>query len=684
MNFLAPAALTLSIILPLIALLYFMRPRRQERMVGSTMLWQQALQDLQASHPWQRLHITPLLLLQLLAAAIFVLILTRPAILTQSSLRGNTIIILQASASMQATDVSPTRFEHARNQISDFINSLGPGNSLALLTMAQTPQVLMAPSQDKGQLTAALQRAHVTNQDADLAQALSVASSLGTRQRNTQVLVVGDGHIMQADQTFASPFPVRYLRIGTDAPHAALLALAARTIQGKLLAFAQVANYSPQLRAIPVALYADGRLVNVQTALVEAGASLALQWTGIPASTHILHAHIAIQDVMSVDHDAWTTVGSPLRGHVLLVTRGNSFLQTALRLQPNVDLFETTPDRYKPSGAYDLTIFDDFAPAHVPEGALLFVNPPPGAYPFGTSGPETAIRRVSAVDDSVNFLKDVDLSSIHTLNKSHQLQPASWVQTVLAAPDTPLLIAGETKNRRIAALGCNLHDSDLPLQPAFPILIHNILNWFLPSPVTGGQVSTGAAVSIQSWPGSEQVTITSPDQHVTTVGPPFPTVPFAATDQTGIYTIAQRVRGTVLQGAFAVNLFNATQSRLAPAPTLPVAQSSAFSPSTKAPFQQVQEIWPWITVFLLLVLALEWWLFSSSYRQRASSSVSRAQPKSFPTSQRPVQRSLMMTLHQRLQSRYRTTKKRVLKAWRHSSSTALKKTPTRGKKRVHI
>src|SRR6266567_5353567 len=188
MSFLVPAALAFGIIIPIILLLYFMRPRRQERVIGSTLLWQQALQDLQASRPWQRLRITQLLLLQLLAAIFIVLILARPAIFLRSPISGDTIIILQASASMQATDVAPNRFEAAKSQISDLIDGLGPNDHLSLISMANTPQVLIAASQDKGQLTAALDRAKVTNQDADLQQALSLATSLAAGRTNIQVL----------------------------------------------------------------------------------------------------------------------------------------------------------------------------------------------------------------------------------------------------------------------------------------------------------------------------------------------------------------------------------------------------------------------------------------------------------------------------------------------------------------
>src|SRR5450755_405207 len=223
MNLLVPAALAFGLIIPIILLLYFMRPKRQQRTVASTLLWQQALQDMQASRPWQRLRITPLLILQILAAIFIVLVLARPAVFANSSISGDTIIILQASASMQATDVAPSRFESARSDIANIIDNLGPNDHLSLITMARTPQVLIADSND-------------------LEQALSLANSL-MNGRNMQVLIVGDGHVSSADRSILVPFSVRYLRIGTDAPNAALLTLSSRTLSGKLVAFAQVANY---------------------------------------------------------------------------------------------------------------------------------------------------------------------------------------------------------------------------------------------------------------------------------------------------------------------------------------------------------------------------------------------------------------------------------------------------------
>ena len=627
MSLLLPAALAFGIIIPIIFLFYFMRPKRQERVVSSTLLWQQASQDLQASRPWQKLRITTLLLLQILAAIVIVLVLARPATFISSPIGGNTIIILQASASMQATDVSPNRFEAARSDISNLIDGLGPGDQLSLITMAKTPQVLIAFSSDKSQLTSALQRAKVTNQDADLEQALSLATSLAAGHSNSQILVIGDGHVLPPDQTLVSSFPVRYLQIGTDAPNAALLALASQTIQGKLVALAQIANYSHQQRSIPVELYADGNLVGVQTAILAAGASGALQWGPLPPTTRFLHAHIITQDAMTIDHDAWAIAGGSMHGRVLLVTKGNSFLEASLRLLPNIDLFETTPAGYTNVGNFDLTVFDGFLPPNLPSGALFFVNPPTDSNTFGKSGAEISISHISAGNDPQNLLNQVDLSSIHVVRKSHQLTPAAWMQPIIVTPETPLLIAGEQDNRRIGVLSFDLHDSDLPLQPTFPILIFNLVNWFLPPPVAGNaQVAPDTPVTIQAWPGAERITITGPDQQTVPVAPPFPVTAFHTTDKIGIYSVTQLTQKQELHGAFAVNLFDPLQSRLTPSARLPIAQSTLFDTGSPAIPHVLREIWPWIAAFLLLVLCAEWWLFSRSYTIHSVQGLKRPNP----------------------------------------------------------
>jgi hypothetical protein len=184
-----------------------------------------------------------------------------------------------------------------------------------------------------------------------------------------------------------------------------------------------------------------------------------------------------------------------------------------------------------------------------------------------------------------------------------------------------------------------------------------MISWFLPAPVTGdGQVVAGLPVTIQTWPGADQVTITSPDQQRVTVGPPFPVLPFDKTNQTGIYQVTQQIRGVTRTGAFTVNLFDPVQSKLAPAKTLPIANSTSFTTSINPAPRELREIWPWIAAFLLLVLCAEWWLFSRGYKQQ--NTIPQAYARS---TQKRAPANRFSALQAELEERYRLTRKRFTK-----------------------
>src|SRR5690349_23476068 len=135
MGFLAPAIFAPAAAL-LVAILatYLLRPKRPTRRVSSTFLWLAALHDLEAQRPWRRVPPSMLLLLQIAALLAMVAAVARPFTLTTQSTGPFSIVLLDAEASMQATDVKPSRFEAARQRIGQLIDSLEPGHEMALVT----------------------------------------------------------------------------------------------------------------------------------------------------------------------------------------------------------------------------------------------------------------------------------------------------------------------------------------------------------------------------------------------------------------------------------------------------------------------------------------------------------------------------------------------------------------------
>src|SRR5215510_551569 len=137
MSFLAPVALGLGVLAAPVILMYMLRLRRREVEVSSTLLWQQLLRDREANAPWQRLKRNLLLFLQLLILAGLVLALARPYMEVPTVTSGRIALLIDASASMNATDVQPNRFEAARQQALSLIDSLNDRDTLAVIRVAE-------------------------------------------------------------------------------------------------------------------------------------------------------------------------------------------------------------------------------------------------------------------------------------------------------------------------------------------------------------------------------------------------------------------------------------------------------------------------------------------------------------------------------------------------------------------
>ena len=100
MNFLAPAALALAALAIPLIVLYMLRTRRHRQEVSSVMLWERAGVAVTSAVPRQRLKVTPLLIAQLIALALFVLLLARPFLREASLLGPHTVFVIDTSGSM--------------------------------------------------------------------------------------------------------------------------------------------------------------------------------------------------------------------------------------------------------------------------------------------------------------------------------------------------------------------------------------------------------------------------------------------------------------------------------------------------------------------------------------------------------------------------------------------------------
>src|SRR3712207_6429350 len=114
MPFVTPLALAGLLFVPLVVAFYLLKLRRDEAAVPSTLLWQRLGSDIEANAPWQKLRRSLLLLLQLLLVVLLALLAARPFVERPAGLARDLVLVVDTSASMQATDVPPSRLAEAK------------------------------------------------------------------------------------------------------------------------------------------------------------------------------------------------------------------------------------------------------------------------------------------------------------------------------------------------------------------------------------------------------------------------------------------------------------------------------------------------------------------------------------------------------------------------------------------
>ncbi|MDQ3870291.1 MAG: VWA domain-containing protein, partial [Chloroflexota bacterium] len=152
MPFLAPLGLLGLLFIPLILAFYMLRLRRLERTVSSTYLWQQLVRDVEANAPWQRLRRSLLLLLQLLLVVALTLVVARPFAERDARLARDVVLVLDASASMAATDVFPDRLTAAKRTAISALNDLPADGTVSVVAAAGSARIVANEVRARGRL----------------------------------------------------------------------------------------------------------------------------------------------------------------------------------------------------------------------------------------------------------------------------------------------------------------------------------------------------------------------------------------------------------------------------------------------------------------------------------------------------------------------------------------------------
>jgi hypothetical protein len=596
MSFLNPWAFLGLLSLPAIIALHWHFERQRRVIVSSMFLWR-FLDEKFQGRKMSFLHITWLLILDLLIALLLTLALTRPvlALPVLGSSEHQLTILLDDSASMLALDGASDRFTNAKQLAASLIEDSGPKDQIALITFGGTSELVgISTGKEAESLANQARQLSPIGRGEDFRAGLAAALRLVDEQLPQVVYVITDAAFtLPPLEDF--PLEITWLLLGEGDNNQAILDLDVESgIQAQSNLFFRIANYSSVSTNRQLEVKVDGQVVS--TIFLELPPdSIIPQTFSLTGAGEYISVKLLGLDNMPADDSAVLGVIGDTRVKVAVVADNPYPLDRAILTIPGTDL-----DVY-PTGLllneieYDLIIYRGTVPDRWPAGTVLVFDPPPttSVIPVGT--PVEVADQLSIAHGSI--LEGLGLDSVRWEFAS-VFGKLEYYNEIATAGDLPFVLRWQTDLSDVYIFAPLLASGNFTKHPAFPILLSRFVSLardFTPNP---------------AYLAGDQIVL--PDGEITLEYPSGKIVESIVAQQlelseSGLYTFTvSNPIGGVRESVFGVNLGEEEESDIARREWS--ADIASIEEEVDRSWQRVEvDLGPWLLGFSVILLLIEAW-----------------------------------------------------------------------------
>jgi Ca-activated chloride channel family protein len=682
-------AAAVSAVLVVVAYIIKMRRRRFE--VPFSSLWKRVLEQRDANSLWKQLKRWLSLAFLLAIIGLVLVAMLGPTMGARDPDARSVVVLIDASASMKAQDGDPerkglTRMERAKERAKDLVDSMGGGDLAMVMRVDGQATPLTRFDGDKAMLKKVIHELQPADTPADLPRALSAAADALRGRQRPLVVIVSDGAYSEQQLRRAAwgapaegegdedpegkgkgkgkgkgPDPeslvmkdlaavdltgidVRYLGVGSRAENVGIVAFNVRRYidnKASYEVFIEVQNFGTKKARRQLALYNGESAIEVKSIELTPGQRIREIYRELPGGASTLRASLRPgegddtdnSDPFPLDDQAWALMPEQKTQSVLVVWRGNHYLNEAMKVLDSVFWEHITPEQYDadPAAAikneitgrlYDAVIFDDHTPAVLPPAPVnvMMFHPTGEHSPFATRG-TVATPRVTEVDSDHPVMKWTELADANFLDSLVFAVDKTRGDHALAYFVRDAVIVARRENaRKLVGFGFSLTATDLTMRVAFPLLLVNTFDWFagdnadLVTTYTTGQ---RFRIPLDGLVKVNEVTIIDPAGRKSKA----PVVEGMATfygSRAGIHQIVAfdpddpapagtepDTRDPIASFELAANLGSTTESKIAPASDL-VLGGQKLEPPAKFAVSARRDLWTYIVLGVVLLLLVEW------------------------------------------------------------------------------
>lgn len=544
MKLFSPYALWFLILIPILILMYILKQRYEERQVSSLYLWQQVIMDTEATSPFQRLKRNALFFLQLLILLFCIFALTNPFVWWKNNNYENLVMIVDASGSMSSRGESDIKLEEAKRKAEVLINSLSSRSNMTLISAAKNFKVEVSGSNDKKEVLNKLKAIEPTNSAGNIEDAYSLVKAICDQYESYRVVYFTDNGVD------LNGLNGEVIKLGPQRPNVSLDYIAESGGSNGIKVMIRVTNHSSDNSDAEICLYGEEELISIKNEVLNGGETKTVYFDNVPEVNKYIYAELTKEDGLLEDNKIYSVIKQKDAKKILLSTDQNVFLEKALNTLKDIELFKTNSGE-KINEEFDLYIYDGDIQGELPKkGNILFVNPQKDNL-FFKIGQEFDGGKATIVTHAVTkYMNNSDF----VISKLRAIEMPYYSSPLIKVGEENASFAGELKGQKIAVVGFDLHDSDFPLTPEFPIFINNLISYLIDrDTMSSTRYSCGEGIDITPLPEAEKLFVTSPDTKKVELSSKYPIRPFEDTYTPGIYEVSQKIGEEEVGKLVAVN-----------------------------------------------------------------------------------------------------------------------------------
>lgn len=442
-----------TVVFPLAVLLYyFFRKRYETTTISSTLFWEQSMQETRVSPYLKNLQRNALFYLQMAALLLIVFILLGPYLTKEEAVGGHTILIVDTSATMLASNEGTSLFARNQEAMKELVASR-PGEPITIMTTGKEPIVVMREETDGEAIMNAIDKLTVTYEHEYMERAIEFAKSITTTGAAIHIYTDSLDQATFSEGESAIAWTIH----GDENPKINVFIDkfgAVKTPEGTE-AIIRITNDSDdtQIGAVHIKDLQTGNLLIAETFSIEGEEEVLLSFKELPESK-LLSAEIVVEDDYEVDNTAYVLLGNET-GEAVVDGHLHELVKRAFEA---VGLTVTTGSTTEMLAAQEESIIVTNDVSFLKKGTKPVIIV--GRNDKSTEPVAGAVQNTSDPLFTVANISDVYVSALYPSFKSYT--------TIATVGDKPFI---QKSKRGDIVILADIELTDWPLHPSFPLFV---------------------------------------------------------------------------------------------------------------------------------------------------------------------------------------------------------------------